>query len=135
VPTKVVALRPLRYKGKAKSARAKRVIRHIRVRRKVYGAPERPRMAVFRSSNHIFVQIIDDQAQHTVAAASDMDPEIRSECEGKRKTEVAKLVGTLAASRGKAAGVTKVVFDRGGYAYHGRVQALAEAAREGGLTF
>ena len=135
MPTKVVALRPLRYKGKAKSWRAKRVIRHIRVRRKVYGAPERPRMAVFRSSNHISVQIIDDKAMHTVASASDMDPEIRSECEGKPKTEVAKIVGTLAASRGKAVGVTLVVFDRGGYAYHGRVQALADAAREGGLLF
>ena len=135
MPTKVVALRPLRYKGKAKSARAKRVIRHIRVRRKVYGAPERPRMAVFRSSNHISVQIINDEIGHTVAAASDMDAEIRSECQGKPKTEVAKLVGALAASRGKTAGVTQVVFDRGGYAYHGRVEALADAAREGGLTF
>ena len=135
MPTKVVALRPLRYKGKAKSSRAKRIIRHIRVRKKVYGAPERPRMAVFRSNNHISVQIIDDHAGHTLAAASDMDAEIRSECQGKRKTEVAKLVGTLAANRSKTAGVKQVVFDRGGYAYHGRVQALADAAREGGLTF
>lgn len=132
---KVVALLPLRYKGKAKSARAKRVIRHIRVRKKVYGAPERPRMAVFRSSNHISVQVIDDQAGHTLASASDVDAEIREECQGKRKTEVAKLVGALAASRSKSVGVTQVVFDRGGYAYHGRVQALAEAAREGGLLF
>ena len=132
---KVVALLPLRYKGKAKSARAKRVIRHIRVRKKVYGAPERPRMAVFRSSKHISVQVIDDSVGHTVASASDVDAEIRRECQGKRKTEVAKLVGALAASRSKTAGVTQVVFDRGGYAYHGRVQALAEAAREGGLQF
>ena len=132
---KVVALLPLRYKGKAKSARAKRVIRHIRVRKKVYGAPERPRMAVFRSSKHISVQVIDDKAGHTVVSASDVDAEIRQECQGKRKTEVAKLVGALAASRSKTAGVTQVVFDRGGYAYHGRVQALAEAAREGGLQF
>ena len=92
-------------------------------------------MTVFRSSNHISVQIINDELMHTVASASDMDPEIRSECEGKPKTEVAKLVGTLAASRGKAVGVTKVVFDRAGYAYHGRVQALADAARKGGLLF
>ena len=92
-------------------------------------------MAVFRSSNHIFVQIINDELMHTVASASDMDPEIRSECEGKPKTEVAKLVGTLAAIRGKAAGVTQVVFDRGGYRYHGRVKALADSAREGGLSF
>lgn len=132
---KVVALLPLRYKGKAKSARAKRVIRHIRVRKKVYGAPERPRMAVFRSSKHISVQVIDDSVGNTVASASDVDAEIRQECQGKRKTEVAKLVGALAASRSKTAGITQVVFDRGGYAYHGRVQALAEAAREGGLQF
>ena len=92
-------------------------------------------MAVFRSSQHIAVQVIDDTVGRTVAAASDLDAGLRSECQGKPKTEVARLVGALAASRSKAAGVTKVVFDRGGYAYHGRVQALAEAAREGGLEF
>ena len=132
---RVVRLQALRFKGKAKTARAKRVVRHIRVRRKIEGVPERPRMAVFRSSQHISVQVIDDSIGHTVASASDMDVELRAECQGKPKTEVARLVGALAASRSKAAGVTSVVFDRGGYAYHGRVQALADAAREGGLEF
>ena len=121
--------------GNRKFDSRKRWIRHRRVRKNVHGIADRPRLAVFRSSNHISVQIIDDQAGHTLVAASDMDAEIRSECQGKRKTEVAKLVGTLAASRSKTAGVIQVVFDRGGYAYHGRVQALADAAREGGLTF
>lgn len=92
-------------------------------------------MAVFRSSQHISVQVIDDSVGHTLASASDMDPQIRTECQGKPKTEVARLVGALAASRSVAAGVSRVVFDRGGYAFHGRVQALAEAAREGGLEF
>lgn len=132
---KPVRLQALRFKGKAKTARAKRVVRHIRVRRKVHGVPERPRMAVFRSSQHISVQVIDDSVGHTLASASDMDPQIRTECQGKPKTEVARLVGALAASRSVAAGVSRVVFDRGGYAFHGRVQALAEAAREGGLEF
>ncbi len=132
---KAVRLQALRFKGKARTARAKRVVRHIRVRRKVEGVPERPRMAVFRSSKHIAVQVIDDSVGHTLASASDMDTDLRAECQGKPKTEVAKLVGALAASRSVAAGVSKVVFDRGGYAYHGRVQALAEAAREGGLEF
>lgn len=132
---KAVRLQALRFKGKARTARAKRVVRHIRVRRKVQGVPERPRMAVFRSSRHISVQVIDDSIGHTLAAASDMDAAMRAEGQGKSKTEVARLVGALAASRSKAAGVTRVVFDRGGYAYHGRVQALAEAAREGGLEF
>ena len=132
---KAVRLQALRFKGKARTARAKRVVRHIRVRRKIHGVPERPRMAVFRSSQHISVQVIDDSIGHTLASASDMDAEIRAQCQGKPKTEVARMVGAVAATRSRAAGVTKVVFDRGGYAYHGRVQALAEAAREGGLEF
>ena len=130
MPTKVVALRPLRYKGKAKSARAKRVIRHIRVRRRVYGAPERPRMAVFRSSNHIYAQVIDDDRGHTLAAATSLDVKSND-----TKTDVAKVVGGAVARAALAAGVTKVVFDRGGYKYHGRVKAFAEAAREAGLEF
>ena len=132
---KTVRLQALRFKGKAKTARAKRVVRHIRVRRKIHGLPERPRMAVFRSSQHIAVQVIDDSIGHTLASASDLDAELRAQCRGKPKTEVARMVGSVAATRSKAAGVTRVVFDRGGYAYHGRIQALAEAAREGGLEF
>jgi large subunit ribosomal protein L18 len=131
----VVNLRALRYKGKARTPRAKRQVRHIRVRKKVFGQPERPRLSVFRSLNHISAQVIDDAKGHTVAAASDLDPELRDAAKGKTKSEVAAMVGELAARRAKAAGVSQVVFDRGGFAYHGRVQTLADAARKGGLDF
>jgi len=131
----IVALRSKRFKGKAKNAWAKRRIRHIRVRNKVYGTPERPRLSVFRSLNHVSVQIIDDTRGHTIVAASDMDPEIRQECRGKRKQDIAQVVGGLVARRALAHDVTQVVFDRGGYAYHGRVQMLADAARAEGLVF
>ena len=131
----IVSLRSKRFKGKAKNPWAKRRIRHIRVRNKVYGTPERPRLSVFRSLNHVSVQIIDDTRGHTIVAASDMDPEIRQECRGKRKQEIAQVVGGLIARRALALDVTQVVFDRGGYAYHGRVQMLANAAREEGLVF
>ncbi len=132
---KVVPIRALRYKGKAKNSWAKRRIRHIRVRKKVYGSADRPRLCVFRSLKHVSAQVIDDTVGHTVAAASDQDPELRESCRGKPKRAVADLVGALVARRASDAGVTTVVFDRGGYAYHGRVQALADAARKGGLVF
>ena len=111
--------------------RAARLRRHARVRKHVSGTADRPRLAVFRSSSHIYCQIIDDDARHTLAAASDLEADLR----GGDKTARAKLVGTRVAERAKSAGVTQVVFDRGGFQYHGRVQALADAAREGGLTF
>ena len=109
--------------------------RHTRVRRKVAGTSERPRLNVFRSSTHIYAQVIDDLAGHTLAAASDTDKDLAKTITGKSKTERAALVGAAVAERAKAAGVSLVVFDRGGYKYHGRVKALADAAREAGLGF
>jgi len=115
--------------------RKARLIRHARVREKVHGTPERPRLSVFRSLKHIYAQIIDDTRSHTLISASTLDPEIRDQCQGMNKTAQAKLVGELLARRALAKGVTRVVFDRGGYKYHGRVKALAEASRAGGLEF
>ena len=107
--------------------------RHFRLRKKVNGTAERPRLVVHRSSKHITVQIIDDLKGHTVASASSMEADVRA-LEGDKKARAAK-VGQLAAARAKDAGVTAVVFDRGGNAYHGRIAALADAAREAGLEF
>jgi large subunit ribosomal protein L18 len=107
--------------------------RHKRVRRKVEGTAERPRLAVFRSNRHITAQLIDDLARHTVASASTVEPSLRGT--GGGNIEAAKAVGSLVASRARDAGITTVVFDRGGFAYHGRVAALADAARAEGLEF
>ncbi|MBI2165788.1 MAG: 50S ribosomal protein L18 [Chloroflexi bacterium] len=115
---------------KARTTKAKRLVRHIRLRKKVTGGDDRPRLAVFRSLKHIYAQVIDDGRGVTLVAACS-----REVSEKKKKTEVAKLVGALLARRAGAAGVGSVVFDRGGYKYHGRVKALAEGAREGGLNF
>jgi large subunit ribosomal protein L18 len=109
--------------------------RHRRVRARLSGTGERPRLNVFRSSEHIYVQIIDDVKGHTLLSASTIDPEVRAQVSGKSKTEAARIVGQMVARRAKAAGITSVVFDRGGWQYHGRVKALAEGAREGGLEF
>ena len=117
------------------NTREARIRRHERVRKSVLGTPERPRLAVFRSLNNIYTQIIDDSKGTTLAAASTLDEEIKGLREGKKKSEESKLVGALIAKRAKEAGVSDVVFDRGGNRYHGRVKALAEAAREGGLKF
>lgn len=110
--------------------------RHARVRRRVSGTPDRPRLAVFRSLRHIYAQVIDDVAGHTLAAASTREPSL-ADGPGTtgRKTDQAAVVGRLVADRARSAGITAVVFDRGGYRYHGRVRALAEAAREAGLSF
>ena len=121
---------------RVKLLKSRRQIRHRRVRKKVSGTSERPRMAVFRSLNHIYVQIIDDSRGHTLAAASSLDPEVRSEVNGNEaKSAVSTLVGKLIAERAADKGVKTVVFDRGGFKYHGRTKALAEAARRGGLAF
>ena len=105
---------------------------HKRIRRRVAGTPERPRLAVFRSVNHIYAQVIDDEKGHTVAAAASTEKDVR----GKGGNVAgAKLIGQLVAERAKEKGVTRVVFDRGGYLYHGRVKALADAARQAGLEF
>ncbi|MBB1157877.1 50S ribosomal protein L18 [Amycolatopsis sp. Poz14] len=107
--------------------------RHFRLRKKISGTPVRPRMVVKRSSRHITVQVIDDLAGHTLASASTLESDLRS-FEGDKKAKAAK-VGELVASRAKDAGIEAVVFDRGGNAYHGRIAALADAAREAGLKF
>jgi len=106
-----------------------------RIRKKVSGSPERPRLAVFRSKAHIYAQVIDDDAGRSLCAASSLDKDFRKD--GKRGGSVAasKAVGTMIAERAKEKGIGAVVFDRGGFLYHGRVKALAEAAREGGLKF
>jgi large subunit ribosomal protein L18 len=107
--------------------------RHFRLRKKVNGTPERPRLVVHRSSRHITVQIVDDLAGHTLASATSLEADVRA-LDGDKKARAAK-VGELAAARAKEAGISKVVFDRGGNAYHGRIAALADAAREAGLEF
>ena len=114
-----------------------RARRHFRLRKKVSGTPARPRLVVTRSSRHITAQVVDDLAGHTLASASTLDASIRSISPGERgdKTAQAKKVGELVAARAKQKGVASVVFDRGGNAYRGRVAALADAARESGLTF
>lgn len=110
--------------------------RHIRVRKRVEGTPERPRLNVYRSTNNIYAQIIDDLAGKTLVSASTLDSSLRaSDKHAGGNIDAAKKVGALIAERAKAAGVTKVVFDRGGYLYHGRIQGLADAARENGLEF
>ena len=115
--------------------RVARKRRHKRVRTKVEGTTARPRLCVFRSLNHIYAQVIDDLKRHTLVSASTLDPEIKGEAVGKAKTDEAKLIGSLVAKRALSKGINQVVFDRGGYKYHGRVKALAEAARQGGLKF
>lgn len=112
-----------------------RETRHRRVRARVKGTGDRPRLNVFRSNQHIYAQIIDDTVGHTLVSASTIDAEIRPQLGSLSKTEQAKLVGQTLAKRALAIGVTKVVFDRGGYRYHGRVKSLADGSREGGLEF
>ena len=120
--------------GRRLSARsAAQAKRHLRVRKKVTGSPLRPRLVVNRSARHMFAQIVDDTAGRTLASASSLDADIRGG-DGD-KTAKARQVGELLARRASEAGITAVVFDRGGYAYHGRLAALADAAREGGLDF
>jgi len=109
--------------------------RHIRVRKKLAGTAERPRLNVYRSLAQIYAQVIDDNAGHTLTSASTLDSEVKPRLEGLNKTEQAKIVGTVISERAAAKGVKQVVFDRGGYRFHGRVKALAEAAREAGLEF
>ena len=99
------------------------------------GTNSRPRLCVFRSLNHIYAQIIDDSQGHTLTSASTLDPEIKAEVNGKAKTNQAELVGSLIAKRALSQGIKQVIFDRGGYKYHGRVKVLAEAARQEGLKF
>jgi len=120
----------------AKNSRSiARVRRHIRVRKNLQGTSERPRLNVFRSLSAIYAQVIDDQTGRTLLSASTVDHELREKVKGLKKSEQAKLVGQTIAERAKSKGIQAVVFDRGGYCYIGRIKALADGAREGGLQF
>jgi large subunit ribosomal protein L18 len=127
-----MAVTKSRGRGKAAARASSRKRRHVRVRKKVTGSASRPRLAVNRSARHIFAQLIDDGAGHTLASASTLEASIK-DVTGDKKAR-AHQVGQLLASRAKEAGISAAVFDRGGYAYHGRVAALADGAREGGLS-
>lgn len=109
--------------------------RHLRIRKKVFGTTERPRLCVFRSLNNIYAQVVDDTKGVTLVAASSLDKDIKGQIEDKGKQEVAKLVGSLVAKRALEKNITKVVFDRAGYKYHGRIKHLGDGAREQGLIF
>lgn len=109
--------------------------RHLRIRRQTVGMAQRPRLSVFRSLTHTYAQIVDDSLGQTLVSASTRDPELRDAVKGKKKTEAGTLVGEAIAKRALAKGIKKVVFDRGGYLYHGRIKALAEGARKAGLEF
>ena len=119
---------------KKSSARARHK-RHLRIRARLSGTTERPRLSVFRSNKHMYAQVIDDTGGRTLAAASTLDAALRGELGSLKKQDEAARVGQLIAERAKAAGIERVVFDRGGYTYGGRIAALADAAREGGLKF
>lgn len=119
----------------AKKRHLARQRRHARVRKQVSGTPDRPRLCVFRSLKHVYAQVIDDTHHHTLASACTLDAEVRAAASGKDKIGQAAVVGEVVAKRALEAGVEQVVFDRGGYQYHGRVKSLADGAREGGLKF
>ena len=118
-----------------KSSEELRKRRHRRIRAKISGTAERPRLNIYRSTEHIYAQVIDDVDGRTIVSASTVDSALRADMSGKSKKEQAELVGKAVADRAKGAGVETVIFDRGGYLYHGRVKALADGAREGGLKF
>lgn len=118
-----------------RSPRELRIRRHDRLRKRVFGQGERPRLAVFRSNSHIYAQVIDDTQGRTLVAASTVEAAARSEAADKTKIDQAQMIGRLIAERAQQAGIKAVVFDRGGFKYHGRIKALADAAREAGLNF
>ena len=120
---------------KTATTRAARVRRHARVRKRVSGTEQKPRLAVFRSLTHIYAQVIDDVAKTTIVSCSDLEADVKKQVKGKKKSDAATIVGGIVAQRAKDKGVTRVVFDRGGYPFHGRIRALAQAARDGGLEF
>jgi large subunit ribosomal protein L18 len=117
------------------STRGARLHRHVRIRGKIEGIGRKPRLAVFRSINHVYAQVIDDSLGKTIVNSSTLDSEAKGQLNGKSKTEQSKIVGKLVAKRALSKGIETVVFDRGGFKYHGRVKALADAAREAGLKF
>jgi large subunit ribosomal protein L18 len=120
---------------KSATTRAARVRRHARVRRRLEGTGEKPRLSVYRSLTHIYAQVIDDVKRETLVAASDVEADLKRDVTGRKKADVATMVGRLVAERATQKGIERVVFDRGGYPFQGRIKALAEAAREGGLEF
>jgi large subunit ribosomal protein L18 len=120
---------------KSATNRAARIRRHQRVRRRASGTVEKPRLSVFRSLSHIYAQVIDDVKRETLVSASDMEAGLKQQVAGRKKAEVAELVGNVVAERAKQKGISKVVFDRGGYPFQGRIKSLAEAARARGLEF
>jgi len=117
------------------TTRQARIRRHARLRKRVSGTEQKPRLAVFRSLTHIYAQVIDDVAKTTIVSCSDLEADVKKQVSGKKKSEAATIVGGIVAKRAKDKGVTRVVFDRGGYPFHGRIRALAQAARDGGLEF
>jgi len=121
--------------ARVRNPRIMRLVRHKRIRQKVQGNTLRPRLAVFRSLNHIYAQVIDDTRGVTLVAASSLDPEVKEGKDSQSKAKVSTIVGALLARRAREKGIERVVFDTGGYKYHGRVKAFAEAAREAGLEF
>ena len=120
---------------KKESRKEKRKIRHLRIRKKVFGSPERPRLAVYKSLRYIYAQIIDDTKGHTLVSASSLEKELRQQLKSTDNIEAAQLVGKTIAQRALEKGIKKVVFDRGGFLYHGRIKALADSARAEGLEF
>lgn len=120
---------------KNRSRNEMRELRHRRIRKKIVGTNDKPRLSVFRSLKHIYVQIIDDETGNTLISASTLEKTVASDIKGKNASEAAKAIGTLIAERAKAKGIESVVFDRGGHVFLGRVKALADAAREAGLKF
>ncbi len=112
-----------------------RKARHLRTRKNIVGTAQRPRMSVYRSANHIYAQLIDDSTGHTLACASSLEPDIKEQCSAANKVEAARIVGQKAGEKALETGIKKVVFDRGGYLYTGRIAALAEGARKAGLDF
>jgi large subunit ribosomal protein L18 len=120
---------------KKEDRKFKRIKRHLRIRKKVFGTSERPRLSVFRSEKHIYAQIIDDTKGHTLVSASTLDPDLRARIAKTYNKEAAKEVGKLVAQKALSKGISQVVFDRGGFKFHGRIRELADAAREAGLKF
>ena len=117
-----------------KTIKQRATLRHVRLRKKIRGTSIRPRLAVYRSLNHVYAQLIDDDLGVTIASASSLDVDVKKDITRQSKTEISRLVGPLMAKRAKTNGISNVVFDRGGNRYHGRVKALADAVREGGLV-
>ena len=117
-----------------KTIKQRATLRHVRLRKKIRGTSIRPRLAVYRSLNHVYAQLIDDDLGVTIASASSLDVDVKKDITRQSKTEISRLVGTLMAKRAKTNGISNVVFDRGGNRYHGRVKAFADAARKGGLV-